>query len=336
MNKIRRMVMKNKKLLHFLLGVRNRLQFGRAYQSDAALTAAQGMSSASVYGFNRYRVLMFAHYLEKGMCYKNPRPFGHRHVRDLLALLKSNARKDQDSFEYQMGISILTRWLAFFEEQGWKDEALLQPVQAFLADEKTSALPTGGLALHIPAPEQTGWTSAAADWLLKRHSVRDFMEERIKQEDLDYALKCFVSAPSACNRQMNRVYQVKDQALKDMLNQNIDGIGGLNQKNLHHFIITFDLAAVSNVRERNQGFFNAGLAAMNFANGLHVSGIGSCFVQWDKLEKNDAPIRASLGLPKGERIAVIICAGYYLKDYLIPLSNRRSLAEVYKEIAPGV
>ena len=52
--------------------------------------------------------------------------------------------------------------------------------------------------------------------------------------------------------------------------------------------------------ERNQGWFNAGLVAMNFVNALHSLGIGSCFVQFGNSNQEEKDLKKLLNINKSE------------------------------------
>lgn len=104
------------------------------------------------------------------------------------------------------------------------------------------------------------------DFLLSRHSVRIYKRESISSEDIKYAIECFINSPTACNRQMCKVYQICSSELISLLNSTLHGIGGFDLESITHFVITFDIAAIASSAERNQGYLNAGLCAMNFVN----------------------------------------------------------------------
>lgn len=111
----------------------------------------------------------------------------------------------------------------------------------------------------------------------------------------------------------------------------IGHIGRLTeQKNTLFIIDIFNAFAYSG--ERQQGLFNAGLCTMNFINGLHARGIGSCCLQWSNKHAEDLKVRKALELQDSERIAVVIAAGYYLEETVIPCSVRKSVDDIYKEI----
>ena len=71
---------------------------------------------------------------------------------------------------------------------------------------------------------------------------------------------------------------------------------------------------------------------MNFVNGLHANGIGTCCLQWSNNHSSDLKIRNSLGLKESERIAVVVAAGYYKESNTIPCSIRRNIDEIYDEV----
>lgn len=168
--------------------------------------------------------------------------------------------------------------------------------------------------------------------LLTRHSVRNFETKDLKKTDIDFAIKCFQEAPTACNRQMCKVILVKSEEIKYLLDETIIGISGFNKDAVNYFIVTYDLAAFAYSGERQQGLFNAGLCAMNFINGLHARKIGSCCLQWSNKHTEDLKVRKALKLQDSERIAVVIAAGYYLEETEIPCSIRKDIKEIYKEI----
>ena len=112
----------------------------------------------------------------------------------------------------------------------------------------------------------------------------------------------------------------------------IIGLPGFNKNHINYFIVTYDLAAFAYSGERQQGLFNAGLCTMSFVNALHVNGIGSCCLQWSNKYPEDQKVRRLLGLKDSERIGVVIGAGYYLDENIIPCSVRREDSDIYRKI----
>lgn len=299
----------------------------KAYLGDAREQMAYSMRSAEAKGHYEYRILMTAHFLEKGMCYtKNPRAFGKKHVLRLMSMMSGKSRVDRNSFEFKNGISILKAWADFHEERGWGDE-LVEKARAFVLPYQEGLPKTG--AWDLSGEEALKPTASS---LLSRHSVRDFEPSEIGRDAVDYALDCFQKAPSACNRQMCKVYEVKSRDGAALMDRSVNGNGGLNLETLTYFIITFDIASLFGSAERNQGYLNAGLGAMNFANGLHERGVGTCFMQWDNKRSQDTAVRKALGIPMNEKIAVVIGAGPYLQVSKVACSPRKPREEVYKSV----
>lgn len=277
----------------------------------------------------RYHISMIVHFLEKGMCYPNPRPFGFRHVNDLMSKLQFLESSQVMCFEYNLGISALREWSNVFVSNGWGTEPLVKVVHEFLTTRaETPSEPVG--IIKFPSTEAS--VNLNDRTLLTRRTVRDFSSKPLNASDLTYALDCFRTTPTACNRQMCKVYNIVKPELKEILNRCVPGIGGLSKDTINFFVITYDTAAIAGFTERNQGYFNAGLAAMNFVNGLHLSGIESCFLQWNTNKKDDALVGEQMNLSPSERIAVVVGAGYAKSEYVTPYSARKPLSDLYQEV----
>lgn len=305
-----------------------RLKIYREFLCDAQSFSKHYLESAEINGEHSYRIMLLVHRLEKGMCMSNPRPFGQQKAMDLISLL--SVCKNKQGYEYQLGCSVLRRWAAFIDEHQWDQDASYQAAQAFLKDCGKSALLQVGNEL-FSAPDITE-NSSFSEVIFSRHSVRDYQAEELDEEDVSYALKCFLAAPTACNRQMCKIYRIEGKEEKELLDRTIIGISGFNTDTVHYFVVTFDFASFEYSGERNQGYLNAGLTAMNFINGLHARGIGSCCLQWSNPAHEDAMVRKALHISSSERIALVIGAGYYLETSAVPCSARKGVADVFQVI----
>lgn len=298
-----------------------------AFWNDADSFSHYYVEGAKRKGDYRYSIMLLVHSIEKGMCMPNPRPFGFDKVKELMAIL--NDYSEKNNFEYEIGVSTLDAWKRFFDDHGWQSEKHYAEVVDFLVDKK--------LVYETGSKKYSPVTVASDSEVFERitfsrHSVRDYKDEPIRDEDIELALKAFVETPTACNRQMCRLIIVKSIGVKDELNKVIIGLPGFNKEHVNFFIITYDLAAFAYSGERQQGLFNAGLCTMSFVNALHVKGIGSCCLQWSNKHSEDQRIRKLLGLRESERIGVVIGAGYYLTDNTIPCSARRKIIDIYREV----
>ena len=141
-----------------------------------------------------------------------------------------------------------------------------------------------------------------------------------------------IKTPTACNRQMCKIYYMKSINSKRVIEHYAKGgLGLFDLTNANYFVITFDISANYFIGERNQGWFNSGLVTMNFVNALHSLGIGSCCIQFGNSFKEEVKMKEELNIPKSERIGVIITAGYYDEISKIPYSTRKPIDEIYRE-----
>lgn len=278
-------------------------------------------------GDYRYSIMLVVHSLEKGMCMPNPRPFGNDKVKKLLNMLESGNNKD--CFEYNLGVSIIFQWVDFYKRHGWEQTEIVQKSIQFLQDKEATL--KAGCQKYISSLSPNS-SAEFEKVVMTRHSVRDFQQRKLDMKDVELAKRCFVETPTACNRQMCRLLYISDENVKKLLDKVIIGLPGFNKDTVQYFVVTYDLAAFAYSGERQQGMFNSGLCTMNFVNGLHAKGIGSCCLQWSNKRKDDISVRKALGIKQSERIAVVVAAGYYLESNTIPCSVRRDINEVFQVI----
>lgn len=279
-----------------------------------------------------YNTLMIVHSLEKGLCSKALRPFGKNKVVELIQVMERfpTVYTREPKTPYNSGVSILQKWKDAFDINDWEKDAAYRKVESFLKEERSSVSVNVGAFKYTKdeALKYDGFDYL--DAIKTRHSVREFSHKKIIEEDVKYCIEAAIASPSACNRQMCKVYQIEDSDKISTLAEVIMGLGGFDKDGVNYFVFTYDIAAFSFYGERNQGYFNTGLFAMNFANALHFKGIGSCFLQWGNTAQEDEMVRKKLGISKSERIVVVLAAGYYADETISPCSCRKDVNEVYQ------
>jgi nitroreductase len=315
----------------FIRSIAKKIKIYKEFLHDAHDFSKNYMESSKKKKNYEYSIMLLVHSLEKGMCMPELRPFGADKATELIRMLKSYMVDKEDKFEYKLGISILHSYQLFFEKHGWQNEQGYAEVCEFLKMEKTKKSVDCGCKFY-ENPSVDFDLEAYEKVIFSKHSVRDFQDKKLEMKDIQFALKCFIDAPTACNRQMCKLYYIDDSEIKDILNKFIIGISGFNKDHINYFIITYDLAAFDYSGERQQGMFNAGLCTMNFMNGLHANGIGSCCLQWSNKHSEDVFIRHKLGIADSERIGIVVGAGYYLESTIIPCSVRKQKDDFFKVI----
>lgn len=276
---------------------------------------------------NEYKIMLIVHSLEKGMCFKKPRPFGAEKIKELLTLMKT---VDHSSTSAKMGYSIIVQWLKRYEENGFEKDCIYEKAKKFATnnDGKYEMVDVGAFD-YKPKEEQL---FRYDNFLKGRHSVREYLNEPIRNDDINYAILAALYTPTACNRQMVKIYKISSSKKKELLDNIIIGLSGFEKKNNTYFVVSYDLSAFSYYGERSQGLFNAGLVSMNFVNALHDKRVGSCFLQWGNDMKEEKKAKKIIGIPSNEKIAVVIAAGYYKNVSRIPKSHRKERNEIYKEL----
>ena len=302
----------------------------KAFSNDAREFSKYYVEEAERNGDFRYSVMLLVHSLEKGMCMPNPRPFGEEKIHKLMEYLKNMELSNSNNFEYKLGVSVLNAWIIFFEKHSWTSESTYKTVKAFIEQRTKVNIQTG--AKEYIAPPTLDLSEKYFALISTRHSVRDFKTDKLDMKDVQFAIECFIETPTACNRQMCGLMYIEKPEVKCLLDKKIIGLPGFNKGATQYFIITYDLAAFAYSGERQQGLFNAGLCAMNFINGLHAKGIGSCCLQWSNKSSEDREVRKALNLRESERIGIVVGCGYYKERNIIPCSVRKTKDEVFKII----
>lgn len=122
--------------------------------------------------------------------------------------------------------------------------------------------------------------NTAFDEVIKtRRAVRTFSDKKLEPNVVKECVLLAQAAPTACNRQMIKIYQISNRENCDIITDTIYGASGFTRDTVNYFVLTYDVKSLDYYGERNQGYLNAGLVAMNLANALHSRGIGSCFIQ---------------------------------------------------------
>lgn len=305
----------------------------REMRADASRFVANYAESKSDHECVDYHVLLVVHSLEKGMCSKNLRPFGKAKVKELVNYLGTYSESQKASTAYKMGVSILRVWKELFDKHGWQQDDAYAFVGSFL-NTVSASFESVSVGAHVYT-RQDAVANRIEDYLTAikdRHSVREFEPVPLKREDVLECIEAARYAPTACNRQMIKILEVTDAVVASKLKDVIMGLGGFDKDAVTLFVVTFDLNAFTFFGERNQGYLNAGLVAMRFADALHFKGIGSCFLQWGNTGAEELAISKLLNLKNSERIAVVLGAGYYPDSTMIPYSHRKDIDEIFTVI----
>ena len=323
------------KKIPYLMNFYRKIKFYKEFKYDFNFFVKNYMYAQETLSAIGYKILLLTHSLEKGMACQNKRYFGIEKTSELINELLKYEKMCNDccnDFSYIVGINVLREYLSIYEANKWTNRDEYLKVKKFIEDHsKVKKINLNCCELN--KKEIIKFAKIDYDkFLQSRHSIRSFSDKSLIENDIVKAVDMALKTPSACNRQMCKIYRVKNKKKLDYVIQNAQGFGGFDTKNANVFIVTFEVSANYFVGERNQGWFNAGLFSMNFVNALHSLGIGSCFIQFGNSVKEEEMIKEELKIPQNERIAVLLAAGYYNDKNIITKSPRKNFEDLYSVI----
>jgi nitroreductase len=165
-----------------------------------------------------------------------------------------------------------------------------------------------------------------------RRSVRDYVERPVPLDKVEAAIRVAALAPSACNRQPNRVslLQSPDKIAAALQLQN--GNRGFGHKVPLLAVLSVDQTGFFDGSERHQPYIDGGLFAMGLILALRSHDIGSCCLNWCVKPATDQKLHRLLGLPDNERVVMLLAIGYAPDQLMVPRSPRRDVSQVMRLI----
>ncbi|WP_300682299.1 nitroreductase family protein [Nocardioides sp.] len=249
------------------------------------------------------------HRVEKGFSLPTPRrPFGARAIPGLNRVLASE-HADLDAL-YAREARLILEALAQWNDHGDLNDQVAPPGES---------LPTNPLD-----PE------TLATFITSRHSVRDFDQRPVDRALISEAVRLGGYAPSVCNRQGWRAYWFDDREDIARILADHRGSAGFADRVPGLFVITYDLRAFEETRERNQGWIDAGLFSMTLLLALHGLGLGAVPLNWSRRNSASRRIRRNAALPEHENVVMLIAAGHPAPGYRVARSARRPVSEILR------
>lgn len=294
------------------------------------------IASESQYDKERQRSLIvrLLHSIEKGLCLEAPRMgFGVAKLKDLKAQCEAFAKKyGADEYCLQMARDVFNEYLAFHTTKGFENNDIV--LIRKLADEinrlvKPCVQRAGGTVIVRPH-EELATVRSIEDLLNLRHSVREFAQETIPNEEILQAVRLAQRCPSACNRQAVRAYVLPAKKLCELYDNNLSGIGGFAENADKFILITGKISAYS-FTEYNQYIVSASMFASYLALTLLTTNIGSCIVQRPlRNTKQFKAIAKACQIPGDEQMVMMMAIGRLKEQYKAPYSGRFPAEEIIR------
>lgn len=269
------------------------------------------------------------HIVEKGLALPNPRPgFGAEKIKLLLDKGNLYIQKYGTSQLTSSIAQCLMDYLAFNDRVDYAIDAKTKNnIDTFISkndlSHKGGAKQISKESIEILAKKPFN------EFVKSRYSIRDFSDIDVPIAIINDSIDLAKFAPSVCNRQSWQVHYYNDKPLMKELLTIQNGNGGFTDCINGLMIITGDIKGFTKY-ESNQLFVDGGLFSMNIMLALHYYNIGSCplntcvpFVVENKIKK-------LAGIPKNERLIMMLAVGNLKEEFKVAVSQRRSTAAILK------
>lgn len=267
-------------------------------------------------------IMLHVHQLEKGMSFTDAREFGGEKAYNLARMLvEYNTLYANDEYT-SLAYNVLYKYLKY--ENSTKEQDVRGKIESLLKEVKLEYNNNIGGVKIVSKPVEFN-TKVIEDFYYSRHSVREFSDKLLEKNDILAAMNIAISTPSSCNRQASRVHVISDkEQIRKIVDNQLGDQGWCNNATTL-FIITVNRAFFTIERERYQALVDGGMFAINFAMGLHLNNIATCFKMYVRDSEKEYNFKKLANIPNYEQPIVLLLAGYY-KDSPIksPKSERFS------------
>lgn len=305
-----------------LLGVESRKYIDCCFERDASIYTKYSGIQGNTIPVLAAKIRILCHTIEKALSLSDCRAdFGKEKVPELISMYqfyKRSGGKDKDAIA--LAESIIHTYAAHRVSNGLDISFIPQELtKAHEADVKSGAMPFLSKVRDFENFDLIAHS---------RHSIRNFSQKKVSDEDIIKAVKIAQTAPSACNRQATRIYAITDPVKIDKLKQRHGGIRTFGQPGVI-FAITQDLNLYTSEYERNIWLVDGGIFCMNLLYALNSVGIVNCPVIWGGMDDEDAIISELAGIPCNERTVILVVGGYAPEESVkTPCSAKRPVNDI--------
>ena len=284
------------------------------------------------------RILKSSHSIERGLSLSNCRyGFGAEKIKILIAFCEEYSTfKEMDIYVVRIAVDVLKAYFSFNHKHSYSDEALEQNEKALnsflqrIQWEEIEGACFGGVQKYIPK-KNTGSYLELENCIQTRHSIRQFKQVPVNQEELKEAIHLALKAPSACNRQATRVY-ILDKDKFEILSDFLAGTRGFLGEVDKMLIVTGKLSAYE-IGENYQYIVSPSIFVGYLTLTLHAKGLGACILQRDLLRtKKWKKLANIIGAQEDEQLVCMLAVGVPNDEILVPVSKRLQYEEIVKEV----
>lgn len=274
-------------------------------------------------------LLMNLHAIEKGLSFKKAKSgFGKEKVLKLIKQTDNHLKQNGSDSLGLAALGVLNQYIQ--HPQSGKDDFIVNQFQVLT--EKHQVHPESLIGGIKPVSKESISSDLTYPQLYQfvstRHSVRNFSDEDITEDQVLQAVKFAQTAPSVCNRQTARVHVFDKNLFEPIVNAQLGDQGWVKNAN-KLFIITTDLNYFGGTFERNQAYIEGGLFSMQFVIGLHAQKIASCCKMYIRSPETDKAVYKATGIKENEVPIMLILAGHYEHETIkVPYSFRFPVKDI--------
>lgn len=279
-----------------------------------------------------YKIIIETHAIEKGLSLANPRLlFGRQKIPAIMKQVRWYGI-GSDEMPIRMAVGALNTYLTVHRAAGINDP-ILDEITSFLKERSSASQKTGTGGLRNYANGLPGNHGDGANLLQSRFSCRMFSPEPLDSLTLERIVELAQTAPSQCNRQATKIYFFDNPGTISTLLQLQAGSSGFAETVTGLIVVAFDLAAWGGAQQRNQGYVDASLFAMNFMLAAHSVGAATCPLNLAVRHTTERKIKSVGGIPNDQRLVMMIALGWPALGALkAAASPRRSVTEVLRVV----
>ena len=282
---------------------------------------------------NNERALLtfYYHRIEKALALPVPRPgFGSSWIaQDFLPILASYTRRHGFDHVALSCQGALRAYVRFHEQLPSNPNETVRAVVAALKEMPPVAdCSRGGIEEVDMKNIQSFWNIDFESFANARHSVRNFSQESVSNGVIEKAVQIAQKAPSVCNRQGWHVYALMNRLDIRSALEFQNGNAGFRENIPCLLLVTGDNAAMLFENERNQIWIDAGLFSMALVYALQSLGLASCCLNLCLPFTEEKRLGEFCGIPKKERVVMMIAVGHPPERMLVACSARHPLSSV--------
>ncbi len=274
-------------------------------------------------------LFFYYHKIEKALALPEVKPlFGLGYIETVLDLMErwDSLTGDRDAVVFRGGYASLVRYHTHVGEAlAQARPALARRIDKFLADYERPEedLSAGGTRTITAATLQTCSGTLFEHFVDCRHSVRNFTERHVPDNEIVQAVRLAQRSPSVCNRQCWRVHVFTSEHDKGLVLHQQNGNAGFGHLADRVLLITADLRAFISTGERHQAYVDGGMFAMTLVYALLARGIASCCLNVCHSSSQDLALRRVCKIPKWEVPVMMIVVGYPPDSLQVAVSARK-------------